>query len=84
MIGLFLLLEIKKRAEKQTNAVLTQIVLGKTSAVFNGCGRRRVCALYRMNKAAEYAGFTKIEFVPEPLGSRIRLPKIDRLRKNNS
>lgn len=73
MIGLFLL-EIKKRAEKQTNAVLTQIVLGKP-ARYSMDAVEDEFALYRMNKAAEYAGFTKIEFVPEPLAAALDFRK---------
>lgn len=73
MIGIFLL-EIKKRAEKQTNEKLRHIVLGKP-ARYSMDPVEDEFALYRMNKAAEYAGFTKIEFVPEPLAAALDFRK---------
>jgi hypothetical chaperone protein len=73
MIGIFLL-EIKKRAEKQINALLTHVVLGKP-ARYSMDPVEDEFALYRMNKAAEYAGFTKIEFVPEPLAAALDFRK---------
>jgi hypothetical chaperone protein len=73
MIGIFLL-EIKKRAEKQTNEKLTHIVLGKP-ARYSMDVIEDEFAIYRMNKAAEYAGFTTIEFVPEPLAAALDFRK---------
>lgn len=73
MIGLFLL-EIKKRAEKQTGEILTRVVLGKP-ARYSMDPIEDEFAIYRMTKACEYAGFTDIEFVPEPLAAALDFRK---------
>ena len=69
MIGLFLL-ELKKRAEKILGTRITKVVLGKP-ARYSMDDVADEFALYRMRKAAEYAGFTEINFVPEPLAAAL-------------
>lgn len=67
MVGIFLL-ELRKRAEKQLGCEVTSAVIGRPArysmnAVNDGF------ALHRMEKAAEFAGFKHVEFVPEPLAA---------------
>jgi hypothetical chaperone protein len=69
MIGLFLL-ELKKRAEKHLGTPITKAVIGKP-ARYSMDDVADEFALYRMRKAAEYAGFTEVNFVPEPLAAAL-------------
>ncbi len=67
MVGIFLL-ELKKRAEKHLNQTITKAVIGRPARysmdpVADGF------ALHRMEKAAKMAGFTDVQFVPEPLAA---------------
>lgn len=67
MIGVFLL-ELKKRAEKALNTVVEKVVIGRPARysmdpVADGF------ALHRMQKAAAFAGFKEVHFVPEPLAA---------------
>ncbi|MEK2646701.1 Hsp70 family protein [Bdellovibrio sp. BCCA] len=67
LIGVFLL-ELKKRAEKILNAPIEKAVIGRPArysmdAVSDGF------ALHRMQKAATFAGFKEVQFVPEPLAA---------------
>lgn len=67
MIGIFLL-ELKKRTEKVLQTTVTKAVIGRPARysmdpVSDGF------ALHRMQKAAEFAGFTDVKFVPEPLAA---------------
>lgn len=67
LIGVFLL-ELKKRAEKILGTTIDQAVIGKPArysmdAVSDGF------ALHRMHKAATFAGFKDVQFVPEPLAA---------------
>lgn len=67
IIGLFLL-ELKKRAEKAIGQKVTHVVMGRPARysmdeVADGF------ALHRMEKACQYAGFTDVQFVPEPLAA---------------
>ncbi len=69
LIGIFLL-ELKKRSEKILGTKIDHAIIGRPArysmdAVAEGF------ALHRMNKAAEFAGFKKIEFVPEPLAAAL-------------
>jgi hypothetical chaperone protein len=69
LIGIFLL-ELKKRAEKALGTKFDHAVIGRPARysmdeVADGF------ALHRMNKAAEFAGFKKIKFVPEPLAAAL-------------
>lgn len=69
MVGLFLL-ELKKRAEKILKTEITKVVIGKP-ARYSMDDVADEFALYRMRKAAEYAGFKEINFVPEPLAAAL-------------
>jgi hypothetical chaperone protein len=69
MVGLFLL-ELKKRAEKLLNTKIEKVVIGKP-ARYSMDDVADEFALYRMRKAAEYAGFKEVNFVPEPLAAAL-------------
>jgi hypothetical chaperone protein len=67
LVGFFLL-ELKKRAEKVLGTQVNKAVIGRPARysmdpVADGF------ALHRMQKAATTAGFTEIQFVPEPLAA---------------
>lgn len=67
LVGVFLL-ELKKRAEKILQAPIEKAVIGRPArysmdAVNDGF------ALHRMQKAAAFAGFKEVQFVPEPLAA---------------
>ncbi len=67
IIGLFLL-ELKKRAELAIGQKVTHVVMGRPARysmdeVADGF------ALHRMEKACQFAGFTNVQFVPEPLAA---------------
>lgn len=67
IIGLFLL-ELKKRAETAIGQKVTHVVMGRPARysmdeVADGF------ALHRMEKACQFAGFTHVQFVPEPLAA---------------
>ncbi|WP_374027572.1 Hsp70 family protein [Bdellovibrio bacteriovorus] len=67
LIGVFLL-ELKKRAEKTLDTEVTKAVIGRPArysmdSVADGF------ALHRMQKAAAFAGFKEVQFVPEPLAA---------------
>jgi hypothetical chaperone protein len=67
MVGIFLL-ELKKRAEKSLNRAVDRAVIGRPARysmdpVADGF------ALHRMQKAAQFAGFKDVQFVPEPLAA---------------
>lgn len=67
LVGLFLL-EIKRRAEKHLNVKFDSVILGRPARYSLDPVRDKL-ALHRMEKAAEFARFTKVEFVPEPLAA---------------
>ena len=69
LIGLFLL-ELKKRAEKSLGAPVERAVIGKP-ARYSMDDVADGFALHRMQKAAEYAGFKEVKFVPEPLAAAL-------------
>jgi hypothetical chaperone protein len=69
MVGVFLL-ELKKRAEKILGEKVHKAVIGKP-ARYSMDDVADEFALYRMRKAAEYAGFKKVQFVPEPLAAAL-------------
>jgi hypothetical chaperone protein len=73
MIGVFLL-ELKKRAEKHLGTKITKAVIGKP-ARYSMDDVADEFALYRMRKAAEYAGFTDVNFVPEPLAAALEFKR---------
>lgn len=67
LIGIFLL-ELKKRSEKILSEQIDHVVLGRPARysmdeVADGF------AVHRMQKAAEFAGFKSVRFVPEPLAA---------------
>lgn len=67
LVGVFLL-ELKKRAEKALGTSVEKAVIGRPARysmdpVADGF------ALHRMQKAAEFAGFKEVHFVPEPLAA---------------
>src|SRR5262249_27100436 len=71
MIGIFLL-EMKKRAEKHLEDKIDRVVLGRP-ARYSLDPECDTFALHRMTKAAEFAGFKHIRFVPEPLAAALDL-----------
>ena len=73
MVGLFLL-ELKKRAEKILGTKITKAVIGKP-ARYSMDDVADEFALYRMKKAAEYAGFKEVTFVPEPLAAALEFKR---------
>ena len=67
LVGIFLL-ELKKRAEQSLGTKVDRAVIGRPARysmdpVADGF------ALHRMKKAAEFAGFKEVQFVPEPLAA---------------
>lgn len=71
MIGIFLL-EMKKRAETLLEEPIARAVIGRP-ARYSLDATADNFALHRMTKAAEFAGFTEVEFVPEPLAAALDL-----------
>lgn len=69
LIGLFLL-EMKKRAEEELGTEVRSAVIGRP-ARYSMDDVAHGFALHRMQKAAEFAGFENIEFVPEPLAAAL-------------
>lgn len=67
LIGIFLL-ELKKRSEKILNEQIDQVVLGRP-ARYSMDDVADGFAVHRMQKAAEFAGFKSVRFVPEPLAA---------------
>ena len=67
IIGLFLL-ELKKRAEKHLGVKVEKAVIGRP-ARYSMDEVADSFALHRMQKAASFAGFKEIQFVPEPLAA---------------
>lgn len=73
MVGLFLL-ELKKRAENQLGTKITKAVIGRP-ARYSMDVISDEFAIYRMKKAAEFAGFTDVKFVPEPLAAALEFKR---------
>ena len=69
MIGIFLL-EIKRRAESTLEESAETAVIGRP-ARYSLDETADKFALHRMQKAAEFAGFKNVEFVPEPLAAAL-------------
>ncbi len=67
MIGIFLL-ELKKRAEKALGTSVERAVIGRP-ARYSMDPVSDEFALHRMQKAAHFAGFKDVVFVPEPLAA---------------
>lgn len=71
LVGLFLL-EIRKRSEALLGEKVTSVLLGRPArysmdSVQDGFAR------HRMEKAARFAGFEEIQFLPEPLAAAFDL-----------
>jgi len=73
LVGLFLL-QLKKRAETQLEITSDAVVLGRP-ARYSMDPIEDELALHRMKKAAEYAGFKHVLFVPEPLAAAFNYRK---------
>lgn len=71
MIGVFLL-EVKKRAENLLEEPIAHAVIGRP-ARYSLDPIADTFALHRMQKAAEFAGFSEVQFVPEPLAAALDL-----------
>lgn len=69
LIGTFLL-ELKKRAEKILDTSFEEVVLGRP-ARYSMNDVSDGFAVHRMRKAAEFAGFKEVKFVPEPLAAAL-------------
>ncbi len=67
MIGIFLL-ELKRRAEKALGGPVENAVIGRP-ARYSMDPVSDAFALHRMQKAANFAGFKQVRFVPEPLAA---------------
>lgn len=71
MVGIFLL-ELKRRAENHLQTTVDQAVIGRP-ARYSMDAASESFALHRMTKAAEFAGFKSVQFVPEPLAAALDL-----------
>lgn len=71
MVGIFLL-EMKRRAESHLGCEIESATIGKP-ARYSMDPEADNFALHRMSKAAEFAGFKNIRFVPEPLAAALDL-----------
>lgn len=69
LIGIFLL-ELKKRSEKILGTEVTSAVIGRP-ARYSMDEVAEGFALHRMQKAADFAGFKRVEFFPEPLAAAL-------------
>jgi hypothetical chaperone protein len=67
MVGVFLL-ELKKRAEKALGTSVERAVIGRP-ARYSMDPVSDSFALHRMERAAQFAGFKDVQFVPEPLAA---------------
>jgi hypothetical chaperone protein len=71
LIGFFLL-ELRKRASALFEHDVTSVMLGRPARFSPDPAKDRL-AEYRLNKAAEIAGFKRIEFLAEPLAAAFDL-----------
>lgn len=69
LVGIFLL-ELKKRSEAQLGVKIERAVIGRP-ARYSMDDVADGFALHRMKKAAEFAGFKEVIFVPEPLAAAL-------------
>jgi len=69
MVGLFLL-ELKKRSEQALGKTVSRAVLGRP-ARYSMDAVSDEFAIHRMRKAAEFAGFKEVVFIPEPLAAAL-------------
>lgn len=68
----YFLLEMKKRGEAQVGRSVDRVVLGRP-AKFSLDPAKDKIAQYRLEKAAQLAGFKDISFLPEPLAAALDL-----------
>jgi hypothetical chaperone protein len=68
----YFLLEMKKRAEAQLGVTVENVVLGRPAKFSQDPVKDRL-AQFRLQKAAELAGFKQISFLPEPLAAALDL-----------
>jgi hypothetical chaperone protein len=80
LIGYFLL-EMRKRACAELGFDVTKVVLGRP-AKFSEDPVKDKLAQFRLEKAAQIAGFTDVSFLPEPLAAAFDLRR--RLRENKT
>jgi hypothetical chaperone protein len=73
LIGIFLL-EMRKRAQRVLDCEVERVLLGRP-AKFSEDPVKDKLAEYRLKKAAEFAGFKHIDFLPEPLAAAFDLRK---------
>lgn len=73
LIGYFLL-EMRKRANEINQMDVTDVILGRP-AKFSLREEEDRMAEYRLKKAAEFAGFKNIQFLPEPIAAAFDLRK---------
>ena len=71
LIGIFLL-EMRKRACSQLGAEVDSVLLGRPAKYSDDPVKDKL-AQYRMQKAAEFAGFKNVSFLPEPLAAAFEL-----------
>ena len=71
LIGIFLL-ELRKRAQAHLGHELKSVLLGRP-AKFSPDPIKDKLAEHRMRKAAEFAGFENVRFLPEPLAAAFEL-----------
>jgi hypothetical chaperone protein len=79
MVGVFLL-EMKRRAEAQLKRSADTAVIGRPARYSLDAASDNF-ALHRMMKAAEFAGFKRVEFVPEPLAAALDLRRELKIEK---
>jgi hypothetical chaperone protein len=73
LIGLFLL-EMRKRGCEQLGFEVDRVLMGRP-AKFSEDPVKDKLAQYRLEKAAQFAGFKEIQFLPEPLAAAFDLRK---------
>ena len=69
LVGTFLL-ELKKRAEAHLQTKFERVVIGRP-ARYSMDDVSHEFAIWRMQKAAEFAGFKEVKFVPEPIAAAL-------------
>ncbi len=73
MIGLFLL-ELKTRSESYLKTEIKKTIIGKP-ARYSMDPNQDQLAMERMRNAANFAGFTEVHFMPEPLAAALEFRK---------
>lgn len=73
LIGFFLL-EMRKRGCEQLGFDVDRVLLGRPAKFSEDPAKDKI-AQYRLEKAAKFAGFKEIQFLPEPLAAAFELRK---------